>query len=129
MKITKIVLILIGLAVVLPIIMLFLYKGLINLTVNRTATDVASCRTIEYGYKACGGAVSHLIYSVETTNEDRLQKFVEGYNNSSRRLQSFSLLMSTCDITPEPKLILENSQCVGVSADIRILPRIIIPSE
>lgn len=84
--------------------------------IRTTATDVSECRKIPAGYKACGGPDVYLIYSVSTTNEQELLRLVEQHYETDKKMTELKGLASTCNIEQEPKLIIEDNECVGVNA-------------
>ena len=102
----------------LPLFIVSYYEGRVDFVANRGATDVSSCKVIEYGYHGCGGPAWYLIYSSETTDEEKLTKLVERYNEADEEFNSalstlFGGLAYTCDSSIKPKLLLENGKCVG----------------
>jgi hypothetical protein len=83
------------------------------------ASDVKQCRKVAFGYKACGGPASYLIYSVVGLDEALLLEKVAQYNAldeaETRRLG----LISNCAMVTEPGVILEGGVCkAGPAGDL-----------
>jgi len=95
------------------------YNDIKTMIGEARASDVQQCRKVAFGYKACGGPASYLIYSVQGLDEVLLLKKVSEYNAlaeaESRRLG----LMSDCAIVPEPSVSLVGGVCkAGPGGDI-----------
>ncbi len=102
-----------------PIALLVYYDKQFDRVVNREATDVSSCEVIEYGYSACGGPASYLIYSTETTDVQKLEPLVDKYDKADEKFNTRLMLASGCSMAMKPDFILENNTCVGVEKTIR----------
>jgi hypothetical protein len=77
------------------------------------ASDVSSCRTIAFGSKACGGPQSYIVYSVETTNEEKLRSLVETYNAEEKARNQQTGAVSDCSLVQPPELDLIAGHCVA----------------
>ncbi len=83
------------------------------------ASEVQQCRKVAFGYKACGGPASYLIYSVEGLDEALLLKKVSEYNALSKAETLRLGLVSDCAIVPEPGVTLEGGVCkAGPAGDL-----------
>ncbi|WP_113906345.1 hypothetical protein [Aliidiomarina celeris] len=80
-----------------------------------TASSVEHCKLVGLGYRPCGGPDRFLLYSTETTNEQLLLGLVERYNNMVRQRVNESGMMGTCEVLPEPGLLLRGNVCVTAS--------------
>ena len=80
------------------------------------ASEVQQCRKVAFGYKACGGPASYLIYSVQGLDETLLLKKVSEYNALSEAESRRLGLMSDCAIVPEPGVTLVGGVCKAGSA-------------
>jgi hypothetical protein len=87
------------------------YAEIKTLIGEAKASEVQQCRKVAFGYKACGGPASYLIYSVVGLDEALLLKKVSEYNAldeaETRRLG----LMSDCAMVTEPGVMLEGGVC------------------
>ena len=96
-----------------------LYNDIVQLAGKAQATDVAQCRVVGVGAKACGGPQSYLVYSTLNGNETELLQKVERYNALMRMQNEQQGLMSDCAIVPEPGVVLVNGFCqAGPKADL-----------
>lgn len=83
------------------------------------ATELQQCRKVAFGYKACGGPSSYLIYSVAGLDEALLLQKVAEYN-ALEQAESLRLgLISDCAVVSEPGLMLEGGVCkAGPAGDL-----------
>jgi hypothetical protein len=70
------------------------------------------CRAIGFGHKPCGGPVSYLIYSIQSTNEEQLGLMVSVYNQNQAELHEQSGFVGTCEYLMPPTLRCVENQCV-----------------
>lgn len=83
------------------------------------ASDVQQCRKVAFGYKACGGPQSYLIYSVQGLDEAALLQKVSQYNALSEAEAHRLGLMSDCSMVLEPSVTLVGGVCkAGPSGDL-----------
>lgn len=83
------------------------------------ASDVQQCRKVAFGYKACGGPESYLIYSVEGLDEAALLQKVSEYNALSEAETHRLGLISDCSMALEPSVRLVGGVCkAGPSGDL-----------
>ena len=83
------------------------------------ASDVQQCRKVAFGYKACGGPASYLIYSVAGLDEALLLKKVAEYNALDEAETHRLGLISDCAMVTEPGVILEGGVCkAGPAGDL-----------
>ena len=75
------------------------------------ASDVQQCRRVAFGYKACGGPASYLIYSVQGLDETLLLKKVSEYNALDQAEAQRTGLMSNCAMVLEPSVVLVEGVC------------------
>lgn len=87
----------------------------IKATIGTAASDVLQCRTMAFGHKACGGPGSYIVYSIQSTDESKLENLVKTLYDLSVQYQQQRQWSSTCDITPQPSVVLQNGACVAVS--------------
>ena len=78
------------------------------------ADNLAQCRSIAFGAKACGGPAAYLVFSTVRTNEGQLRALVEEFNQNARNYNQVSGRMSDCMFVPEP-----NSELVGGVCKLR----------
>ena len=75
------------------------------------ASDLAQCRSIPFGAKACGGPATYLAYSTAFINEAKLKALVDAFNSTSRSYIEARKILSDCRFVSEPKLELVNGIC------------------
>ncbi|RUO23282.1 hypothetical protein CWE08_01115 [Aliidiomarina iranensis] len=80
---------------------------------NPVASTVEECRVVGLGQRPCGGPERFLVYSTATTDEEQLMGLVERYNALAREQVSRSGMVGTCEVLPEPGLILRGGVCVA----------------
>jgi len=80
------------------------------------ASELQQCRKVAFGYKACGGPSSYLIYSVAGLDEALLLQKVAEYNALEQAESQRLGLISDCAVVSEPGLILEGGVCKAGSA-------------
>lgn len=96
-----------------------LYQDIVQMAGKAQATEVAQCRVVGVGAKACGGPQSYLVYSTLDGKETELLKKVERYNGLMRMQNEQQGLMSDCAMVPEPGVVLVNGFCkIGPKADL-----------
>jgi hypothetical protein len=77
------------------------------------ASSVASCRSLPFGAKPCGGPWRYLVFSTETTDSAALASLVDRYNAIEARLNAEEGRMSDCALVLAPRLALEGGRCVA----------------
>lgn len=83
------------------------------------ASDVQQCRKVAFGYKACGGPSSYLIYSVQGVDEAALLEKVQQYNALAEAETNRLGLMSDCSMVLEPSVTLVGGVCkAGAAGDL-----------
>lgn len=83
------------------------------------ASDVQQCRKVAFGYKACGGPASYLIYSVQGLDEALLLQKVSEYNALAQSESKRLGLMSDCAMVLEPSVTLVGGFCkAGAAGDL-----------
>lgn len=96
-----------------------LYNDIQQMAGKAQANNVAQCRVVGVGAKACGGPQSYLVYSSLSGNETELLQKVERYNALMRMQNEQQGLMSDCAIVPQPGVVLVNGFCqAGPKADL-----------
>lgn len=96
-----------------------LHNDIVQLAGKAQATEVAQCRVVGVGAKACGGPQSYLVYSTLDGKETELLQKVERYNALMRMQNEQQGLMSDCAMVPEPGVVLVNGFCqTGPKADL-----------
>jgi hypothetical protein len=75
------------------------------------ADNVAQCRSIPFGAKACGGPATYLAYSTVRTNEGQLRALIDEFNQNARNYNQVSGRMSDCMYVPEPNIELVGGVC------------------
>ena len=78
------------------------------------AKEPKQCRLVGFGSKPCGGPWTYLIYSTAITDESRLKRLVAEYNQVDRLRNEEQQWLSTCDVTPAPKIEIRNGICNAV---------------
>lgn len=94
-----------------------LYADIKQMVGAAEATELAQCRKVGLGYRACGGPASYLIYSVQGLNEASLLEKVSRYNRLSQVESERLGLMSTCQIIEEPTVTLVAGVCQAKLVD------------
>jgi len=85
------------------------------------ASDVQQCRKVAFGYKACGGPASYLIYSVQGMDEALLLQKVSEYNALAKAEAQRLGLMSDCAMVLEPSVVLVEGVCkAGPTGDFQL---------
>jgi hypothetical protein len=83
------------------------------------ASEVQQCRKVPFGYKACGGPASYLIYSVQGLDEALLLQKVSEYNGLAEAEAHRLGLISDCSMVLEPSVMLVGGVCkAGPSGDL-----------
>jgi hypothetical protein len=75
------------------------------------ASKASQCKVIALGSKPCGGPWSYEVYSTETTNESRLSRLVNQYNELQRQLSRQQRIYSDCEFVQKPQVILSEGIC------------------
>ena len=88
-----------------------LYRDIQQMVGKAEATELAQCRKVGLGYRACGGPASYLVYSVQGLDEASLLQKVSRYNALSQAESERLGLMSTCQIIEEPAITLVSGVC------------------
>lgn len=84
------------------------------------ASTSESCRSIAFGAKPCGGPWRYLIYSVEDSDERRLQDLVARYNQLDQWRNLEEGVISDCSIEMPPHVVIGFGKCQALDADLRI---------
>lgn len=87
------------------------YAEIKTLIGEAKASDVQQCRKVAFGYKACGGPASYLIYSVQGLDEAVLLNKVNEYNAMAKAEAQRLGLMSDCAMVLEPSVTLVEGVC------------------
>ncbi|RVU31947.1 hypothetical protein EOE67_19450 [Rheinheimera riviphila] len=83
------------------------------------ASELQQCRKVSFGYKACGGPASYLIYSVQGLDEALLLQKVSEYNGLAEAEAHRLGLISDCSMVLEPSVMLVGGVCkAGPSGDL-----------
>jgi hypothetical protein len=73
------------------------------------------CKSIEYGYRGCGGPEEYLIYStaqINATDEKKLLNLISEYNSYSEIvMKAQKNIVGICSIVMKPNLSCINQQC------------------
>lgn len=94
------------------------YAEIKNMIGQAKASDVQQCRKVPFGYKACGGPASYLIYSVQGLDEAVLLQKVGEYNALAEAESHRLGLISDCAMVLEPSVVLVEGVCkAGPSGD------------
>ncbi len=94
-----------------------LYRDIQQMVGKAEATELAQCRKVGLGYRACGGPASYLVYSVQGLDEASLLQKVSRYNALSQAESERLGLMSTCQIIEEPAITLNAGVCQAMPAE------------
>ena len=94
-----------------------LYRDIQQMVGKAQATELAQCRKVGLGYRACGGPASYLVYSVQGLDEANLLQKVSRYNALSQAESERLGLMSTCQIIEEPAIALVSGVCQAIPAE------------
>lgn len=82
---------------------------------NPVAASPDQCRVVGIGHRPCGGPERYLLFSTETTDEQRLLGLVERYNARARDLTAESGMVGTCEVLPEPGTLVRGGVCVAAA--------------
>lgn len=88
----------------------------IDKLVEVSASDISQCKTIGFGDKPCGGFKEFIIYSSESTNEEKLIDAVDRYNMWDERKNFLTKAASTCDFVQPPRIVLSEGKCSASTA-------------
>lgn len=95
------------------------YADIKTMIGDAKASDVQQCRKVAFGYKACGGPASYLIYSVQGLDEAELLQKVAEYNALAQAEAKRLGLMSDCSMVLEPGVVWVGGVCkAGPSGDL-----------
>ena len=122
------------LVALLPIAYLVLsvvyFSGYLTVAINNTikfeASDIAQCKTMPIGHKACGGPAAYIIYSTKTTDIDRYRLLV-ATRDVILAPANFVLSLvfeegaSDCSFVMPPPLELVDGKCVAGSSAVQHL--------
>ncbi|RUO30355.1 hypothetical protein [Aliidiomarina soli] len=89
---------------------------LTSYTRNNQADSQDQCAFFALGDKPCGGPESYVVYSQKDLSDEdiaNLEKRAQRYRELDAMMHAAEGMMSTCDITPEPQVTLENGRCVA----------------
>lgn len=75
------------------------------------ASNLSQCKLVGLGSKPCGGPERYLMYSTATTDETKLLPVVEQYNRMHELLNEKQGMVSTCEVIPEPGIIINGGVC------------------
>ena len=88
-----------------------------KLTAKKACTRTSDCGVLGFGYKACGGPESYLVYSKRSTNETTLKSRVQQHAALQKQYAQQQGLASTCDAPVQPSPLCSRSVCTGVYRD------------
>ena len=94
-----------------------LHQQLVRAIGMPRATEVSLCRALPVGSKACGGPSSYLVYSVQVSDANQLQKLAQSIADIDSRLHQAQNTVSDCSMLLPPKLVLVHSVCQAEAAD------------
>lgn len=80
------------------------------------ASSLSQCKLVGLGSKPCGGPERYLMYSTATTDEAKLLPVVEQYNRMHEMLNEKQGMVSTCEMIPEPGIIINGGMCAPVES-------------
>ena len=78
---------------------------------NTQATRLEQCHVMPMGSKACGGPTGYVVYSSETTDEERLKNVVDEYTELQEQRNAEQNAVSDCMVLPKPEAVLEDGRC------------------
>ena len=81
------------------------------------AEERAQCRTMALGVKPCGGPWTYLVYSTAVSDEAKLRKLVDEFNELDRKRNEEDGLISDCSVVSEPKVTLADGVCSIAGSD------------
>ncbi|RUO30027.1 hypothetical protein CWE12_08690 [Aliidiomarina sedimenti] len=89
---------------------------LTSYTRNNEADSQDQCAFFALGDKPCGGPESYVVYSQKDLSDEdiaNLEKRAQRYRELDAMMHAAEGMMSTCDVTPQPQVTLENGRCVA----------------
>lgn len=81
---------------------------------NPQASSREQCRVAGIGHRPCGGPERYLLYSTQTTDEVKLLPMLQRYNALVRQRVQEEGRVGTCEVLPEPGVIVRGGVCVAV---------------
>lgn len=86
---------------------------------DAACTEDASCQTMAFGEKPCGGPWTYLVYSLEETDASSLETAVQDYNSTEEKYNRVADgLVSNCIfIQPPQALKCINMRCAETSPE------------
>ena len=81
------------------------------------AEELSQCRTMALGVKPCGGPWMYLVYSTAVSDETKLRKLVDEFNELDRKRNEEDGLFSDCSVVSEPKVTLADGVCSIARSD------------
>ncbi|CAM3931189.1 hypothetical protein [Rheinheimera salexigens] len=94
-----------------------LERGIRDLISSPIAQDIASCKIVTLNTNDCQQTATHLLYSIENTNEPVLLALVEKYNKALESKTAESTTESgtlSCVVSQKPSVILQKDLCIPV---------------
>lgn len=88
-------------------------KEIQSLVSDKSCIHNSECKSIAYGYKACGSFSSYLIYSTKTVDSSALASKVADYNVSAEACVKSQKTVSDCSVPIEPALSCLLSLCTN----------------
>ena len=82
-----------------------------KLVSDKSCTNAQDCSHKAYGYKACGGPSTFLIYSKKNVNEADLTQKVDNYNSVVEKCVKESGLSGECSVPNVPTLACNAGAC------------------
>ena len=77
------------------------------------AGDVAICRALAVGAKACGGPTQYVVFSSAATDAAEAERLAGEVTALDRAANAQFGLVSTCDMLMEPNVALDGGRCVA----------------
>lgn len=77
------------------------------------ATDVAACRALAVGAKACGGPTAYVVFSSTATAPATAERLAGDVSSLDRAANAQFGLVSTCEMLMEPSVALDAGRCVA----------------
>ena len=77
------------------------------------ATNVAACRVVPVGEKACGGPAGYRVYSASDVAPGQVTAAAEEVTRLDAYANERFEMVSTCDVTPEPSVTVVDGRCVA----------------
>ncbi len=77
----------------------------------------SDCEALELGAKPCGGPMAYLTVSKKNKKHSEIKKKVAQYMDNDKTLNQLDPVLSTCDVTPLPKLECVKNSCKELISD------------